>query len=103
MKIILSCVHSVLQKYVFGAMRWNSNYRGNRVCLLSCYHRNACSVLCARVATRLANCYLVMGDFSMGTIFIQPLTANGRLRLLRYSCFVGEKWAIYPVELRFVL
>jgi hypothetical protein len=30
-------------------------------------------VLCFRVGMRLANRYLVMGDFTVGTIFTQPL------------------------------
>jgi hypothetical protein len=30
-----------------------------------------------------------MGDFTVGTMFTQPLADNGRLRRLRYSGFVG--------------
>jgi hypothetical protein len=44
------------------------SYRGNGICLVNCYHRNVCPVLCVGVGTRLANRYLVMGDFTGGTI-----------------------------------
>jgi hypothetical protein len=46
------------------------NYRGNHICLVSYCHRNACSVLWVGVGTRLANRYLVMGDFTVGTIYL---------------------------------
>jgi hypothetical protein len=39
---------------------------------------------------RLANRYLVMDDFVVGTIFSQPVAGNGRLRRLRYSGFVAR-------------
>jgi hypothetical protein len=51
------------------------NYSGNRICLVNC-HRNSCSVLCVGVGTRLANRYLVMGDFTVGTMFTQPLAGT---------------------------
>jgi hypothetical protein len=63
--------------------------RGNHICLENC-RRNACSVLCVGVGTRLANRYVVMGDFTVGTMFTQPLASNGRLRRLRSSGFVGR-------------
>jgi hypothetical protein len=50
------------------------NYRSNYVCLMNCYHRNVCSVVCVGV----------------GNIFTQPLAGNGRLRRLHYSGFVGR-------------
>jgi hypothetical protein len=62
----------------------------NLICLVNCYHWNACSVLCVGVGTHLANCYLAMGDFTVGTVFTQPLAGNGRLRQLRYSGFIGQ-------------
>jgi hypothetical protein len=77
-------------------MRWSCNYRGNCICLVNCYHRNACSVLCAGLGTRVANRYLAMDDFTVGTIFTQPLAVNGSLRRLRYSGSLDEMWTIYP-------
>jgi hypothetical protein len=70
-------------------IRNHCNYRGNRICLVNCCHRNACSVLCFGVSTRLANRYLVLGDFTVGKMFTQPLAGNGSLRRLRYFDFVG--------------
>jgi hypothetical protein len=40
-------------------------------------HRNACSVPWVGVGTRLANRKLVIGYFTVGTIFNQPLDGNG--------------------------
>jgi hypothetical protein len=40
--------------------------------------------------TYVLNRYLVMGDFTVGTMFTQPLADNGRLRRLRFG-FVGRK------------
>jgi hypothetical protein len=52
------------------------NYHGNHMCLVNCCHRKACSVLCIGVGTRLANCYLVMGDVTVGAMFAQPLAGT---------------------------
>jgi hypothetical protein len=46
------------------------NYCGNHICLVNFCHRNACSVLCVVVVTRLANRYIVMGDFTVGTLYL---------------------------------
>jgi hypothetical protein len=51
------------------------NCRGNRIYLEKC-RRNACSVLCIGVGTRLANRYLIMSDFTVGTVFTQPLAGT---------------------------
>jgi hypothetical protein len=48
--------------------------------------------------TRLPNRYLVMGDFTVGTVSTQPLAGNGRLRRLRFSISLDEMH-----ELRIVL
>jgi hypothetical protein len=66
------------------------NSHGNHMCLVNYCHRNACSVLCFGVGTRLANHYLVMGDFTVGTMFTQPLAGNVQLHRLRNSGFVGR-------------
>jgi hypothetical protein len=42
------------------------------------------------------NRYLVMGDFTVGTLFTQPLAGNGRLRLLRFPVTLDETWTNYP-------
>jgi hypothetical protein len=39
---------------------------------------------------------LSMGDFTVGTIFTQPLAANGRLRRLRFPVSLDEIWTNYP-------
>jgi hypothetical protein len=67
------------------------NCGGNRICLVNFCHRNACSVLYVGVRTCLSNRYLVMGDFTLGTMFTQPLAGNEGLRRLRNSGFVGRK------------
>jgi hypothetical protein len=36
--------------------------------------------------------YLVMGDFTVGRMFIQPLSGNGRLRRLRFLVSLNEMW-----------
>jgi hypothetical protein len=72
------------------------SYRGNHICLVNCYHRNACSVLCVGVGTLLANRYLVMGDFNVGTLFTQSFAGNGRLRRLRFPVSLHEMWTNYP-------
>jgi hypothetical protein len=66
------------------------NYRGNFICSVNCCHRNACSVLCVGVGMLSTNIHLVMGDFTVATIFTEPLAGNGRLRRLCYSGFVGR-------------
>jgi hypothetical protein len=40
--------------------------------------------------------YLVMGDFTVGTMFTQPLADNGCLRRLRFPVSLGEIWTNYP-------
>jgi hypothetical protein len=40
--------------------------------------------------TYVLNCYLVMGDFIVGTMFTQPLAGNGHLWLTLLSSFVGQ-------------
>jgi hypothetical protein len=40
--------------------------------------------------THILNRYLVTGDFTVGTIFTQPLASNGRLRLLRFPVLLDE-------------
>jgi hypothetical protein len=39
---------------------------------------------------------LVMGDFTVGIMFSQPLAGNGRLRRLRFPVSLGEIWTNYP-------
>jgi hypothetical protein len=46
--------------------------------------------------TRLVNRYLVMGDFTVGTMFTQPLAGNGSLRRLRFPVSLDEMWTNYP-------
>jgi hypothetical protein len=46
--------------------------------------------------TYVLNRYLVMGDFTMGTMFTQPLAGNGRLRRLRCPVSLDEMWTNYP-------
>jgi hypothetical protein len=45
--------------------------------------------------TRLANRYLVMGAFTVGTMFTQPLAGNGRLRRLHFPVSLDELWTNY--------
>jgi hypothetical protein len=40
--------------------------------------------------TYVLNRYLVMGDFTVGTIFTQPLSCNGRLRRLHFPVSLDE-------------
>jgi hypothetical protein len=42
--------------------------------------------------TYVLNRYLIMGDFTVGTIFTQPLAGNGRLRRLRFPVSLDEMW-----------
>jgi hypothetical protein len=42
------------------------------------------------------NRYLVMGDFTVGTMFNQPLAGNGRLSRLRFPVLLDEMWTNYP-------
>jgi hypothetical protein len=37
-----------------------------------------------------------MGDFTVGTMFTQPLVGNGRLRRLRFPVSLDEIWKNYP-------
>jgi hypothetical protein len=46
--------------------------------------------------TYVLNRYLVMGDFTVGTMFTQPLTGNGRLRRLRFPVSLDKMWRNYP-------
>jgi hypothetical protein len=46
--------------------------------------------------TYVLNRYLVMGDFTVGTMFNQPLAGNGRLRRLRFPVSLDEMWTNYP-------
>jgi hypothetical protein len=46
--------------------------------------------------TYVLNRYLVMGDFTAGTIFNQPLSVNGRLRQLRFPVSLDEMWSNNP-------
>jgi hypothetical protein len=46
--------------------------------------------------TYVLNRYLVMGDFTVGTMFTQPLAGNGRLRRLRFLVLLDEMWTNYP-------
>jgi hypothetical protein len=46
--------------------------------------------------TYALNRYLVMGDFTVGTMFTQPLAGNGRLRRLRCPDSLDEMWTNYP-------
>jgi hypothetical protein len=49
------------------------------------------------------NRYLVMGDFTVGTMFTKPLTDNGRLRRLGFPVSWTKCGQIILHELRFVL
>jgi hypothetical protein len=40
--------------------------------------------------TYVLNRYLVMGDFTVGTMFTQPFAGNGRLRRLRFPISLDE-------------
>jgi hypothetical protein len=42
------------------------------------------------------NRYLVMGDFTVRTMFTQPLAGNGRLHRLRFPVSLDEMWTNYP-------
>jgi hypothetical protein len=46
--------------------------------------------------TPLANRYLVMGAFTVGAMFTQPLADNGRFRRLRFPDSLDEMWTSYP-------
>jgi hypothetical protein len=45
--------------------------------------------------TYFLNRYLVMGDFTVGTMFTQPLAGNGRLRRLCFPVLLNEMWTNY--------
>jgi hypothetical protein len=81
---------SGFSRFLFSDFGNHFTYRGNRTSLVNCCHRNVCSVLCVGVGMHLTNRYLVIGDFTEGTIFIQPLAGNGGLRRFLYSGFVGR-------------
>jgi hypothetical protein len=53
--------------------------------------------------TYVLNRYLVMGDFTVGTMFTQLLAGNGRLRRLRFLVSLDGSGQIILHELRFVL
>jgi hypothetical protein len=46
--------------------------------------------------TYILNRYLVMGDFTVGTMFTQPLAGNRCLRRLHFLVSLDEMWANYP-------
>jgi hypothetical protein len=46
--------------------------------------------------TYVLNRYLAMGDFTVGTMFTQPLAGNGRLRRLRFPVSLDKMWTNYP-------
>jgi hypothetical protein len=46
--------------------------------------------------TYVLNRYLVIGDFTVGTVFTQPLAVNGRLRRLHFPVSLDEMWTNYP-------
>jgi hypothetical protein len=46
--------------------------------------------------TYVLNRYLVMGDFTVGTMFTQPLASNGRLRRLFFPVSLDKMWTNYP-------
>jgi hypothetical protein len=46
--------------------------------------------------TYVLNRYLGMGDFTVGTMFTQPLTGNGRLHRLSFPVSLDEMWTNYP-------
>jgi hypothetical protein len=50
----------------------------------------------ANSMTYVLNRYLVMGDFTVGIMFTQPLADNGRLRRLRFPISLDEMWTNYP-------
>jgi hypothetical protein len=64
-------------------------------CLVNCCSRDACSVLCVEIGTRLANCYLAVGDYTTGTVFTQLLAGNGRLLRFRYFVFQATRHNTY--------
>jgi hypothetical protein len=47
--------------------------------------------------TYVLNHYFVIGNFTVGTMFTQPLAGNGRLRRLRFPVSLDEMWTNYPV------
>jgi hypothetical protein len=47
--------------------------------------------------TYVLNRYFVMSDFTVGTMFTQPLAGNGRLHRLRFSVSLDEMWTNYHV------
>jgi hypothetical protein len=46
--------------------------------------------------TYLLNRCLVIGAFTVVTMFTQPLAGNGRLRRLRFPVSLDEMWTNYP-------
>jgi hypothetical protein len=47
-------------------------------------------------STYVLNCHLVMVNFTVGTMFTQPLSGNGCLRRLRFPVLLDEMWTNYP-------
>jgi hypothetical protein len=45
--------------------------------------------------TYVLNRYFVMGDFTVGTMFTQPLAGNELLRRLRFPVSLDEMWKYY--------
>jgi hypothetical protein len=45
--------------------------------------------------TYVLNRYLVMDDFTVGTLFTQPFAGNGSLRRLRFPVSLDEMWTNY--------
>jgi hypothetical protein len=66
------------------------------ICLVNCYHRNACSVLCVGVGTRLANRYLVMGDFTVEQYLHNRWQVMDVCVDFVIPVSLGEMWTIYP-------
>jgi hypothetical protein len=46
--------------------------------------------------THVLNRYLVMGTFTVGTMFTQLLAGNGRFRGLCFPLSLDEMWTNYP-------
>jgi uncharacterized membrane protein (DUF4010 family) len=50
----------------------------------------------ANSMTYVLNRYLVMGDFTVGTMFTQLLAGNKRLHRLSFPVSLDEMWTNYP-------
>jgi hypothetical protein len=53
-------------------------------------------VLCVGIGTRLTNRYLVMCDFTVETMFTQPLAGNGRMQNVS-KCLVRKDSEDMPI------